>query len=95
MLSSNFLSAIFVFAINPRPQFVELQTANRKVPKNAVLIIFADLPNFSEQSHHGLFSDAGHPNGRPNRATLDKAIDDTNAGLAIQSVHAANILKPL
>ncbi len=93
MFGSNLGRPVLILAINPCPQLIELQTATRKIPKSTVLIIFADLSNFDQQTHHRLFGNSGHSNGRPDGAAFDKAVDNLDAGLPVQPVHGGNYTK--
>jgi hypothetical protein len=48
----------------------------------------AELANFAEQPHDGLFRESYHSNSGPDRATFNEALDHAGAFFIREAVHA-------
>ena len=94
MLRSNLRGAIFVLAVNPRPQLVQLQSAAREIPKNAILVIGAEDAKFKDQPEDGFFRHAGYANSGADGIAFDRAANDFGALFGSEAVHTSIMREP-
>ena len=91
MLSRNIFGAVFFFAINPTPHFIQLQTAALEVLENQVLVLSAERADLVDQTHHGLFGHACYADGGADAVSFNQATDDLGALFGSEPVHMSSM----
>jgi hypothetical protein len=92
IFASNLFRSVLLFAIDPRPHFIELKPLAAQIPKHAVLIIGANFANFHENAHNGFLRSARHTDRGANRATFNQAVDNLCASSRIKAIHSKHTI---
>src|SRR5437870_4388241 len=87
MCLGNFFCAVFLFAVNPGPHLIELESPCAKVAEYAILIVGADFPDFHEHAHHGFLGNSRHADSGTYGTAFDQAANNLCACLRIKAIH--------
>lgn len=78
-------------AVIEAPNLVRLDFTHKQAAHGPIVVVEADTPHIREKAKNARLGNAGHADGRVDRAALDKGLDDLDSGLGGEALHGNSI----